>query len=92
MGGMLMMSIRDQEYSTSLDLQWLYPFPMNKNCRASAPSLRRVLRYLGLMIIGRTAFAWDIQAVRRSKPIVERNSGEKSKQSMTISSCEQHGY
>src|SRR6516225_5274304 len=30
--------------------------------------------------------------VRRSKPIVERNNGEKSKRSMTISSCEQHGY
>ena len=28
---------------------------------------------------------------RRSKPIVERNRGEKSKRSMTISSIEQHG-
>jgi hypothetical protein len=29
MGGVLIMSIRDQEYGASLDLQQLYPFRMN---------------------------------------------------------------
>src|SRR5207244_10570896 len=38
-----------------------------------------------------TRVGGSTKRVRRSKPIVERNSGEKSKRSMTTSSFEQYG-